>query len=79
MSDPCDLPCPLAGTVAQIALLGPLFTAYGFSAVGWACAGITLVAFCLSGWASRRDDERVPAREGVADKALEVKAAGHED
>ncbi|MGW0330779.1 MFS transporter [Streptomyces sp. NPDC003011] len=32
------------------AALAPLFTAHGFLAVGWACAGITSVAFGLSGW-----------------------------
>lgn len=30
------------------ALLAPLFTSYGFTAVGWACAAITLIAFGLN-------------------------------
>ncbi|QFR02705.1 MFS transporter [Streptomyces phaeolivaceus] len=37
------------------ALLGPLFTEYGFSAVGFVCAGITLAACGLSQWARGRD------------------------
>ncbi|MFE3789876.1 MFS transporter [Streptomyces goshikiensis] len=48
------------------ALLGPLFTAYGFSALGWVCAGITLVAFALSGWAQRRGAGRAPTDTGRA-------------
>jgi predicted MFS family arabinose efflux permease len=43
------------------ALLAPLFTAYGLPAVGWTCAGITLVAFGLSGWPYRRGGKRAPA------------------
>ncbi|WNZ10575.1 MFS transporter [Streptomyces sp. 11x1] len=39
------------------ALLGPLFTEYGFSAVGFVCAGITLAACGLSQWARGRDTE----------------------
>lgn len=41
------------------ALLGPLFTAYGFSAVGFVCAGITLAACGLGQWARRRGPEPV--------------------
>ncbi|MEE1761904.1 MFS transporter [Streptomyces sp. SP18BB07] len=37
------------------ALLGPLFTEYGFSAVGFVCAGITLAACGLSQWARGRE------------------------
>uniref|UniRef100_A0AAU2VEG9 MFS transporter n=1 Tax=Streptomyces sp. NBC_00003 TaxID=2903608 RepID=A0AAU2VEG9_9ACTN len=52
------------------ALLGPLFTAYGFSAVGWVCAVVTLVAFALSLWAHRRGGGRVPSRDGGPEHAL---------
>ncbi len=40
------------------ALLGPLFTAHGFSAVGLVCAGVTFVAFGLSEWVYGRNRER---------------------
>ncbi|KAB2345302.1 MFS transporter [Actinomadura rudentiformis] len=55
------------------ALLGPLFTAHGLSAVGWTCAGITLVAFGLSGWAYLHGDERNPP------DARREKVMAHED
>ncbi|WCD89742.1 Inner membrane transport protein YdhP [Streptomyces xanthophaeus] len=47
------------------ALLGPLFTAYGFSAVGWVCAGVTLIAFALSGWARLRGGGRTAVPDGA--------------
>ncbi|MFD4134898.1 MFS transporter [Streptomyces goshikiensis] len=59
------------------ALLGPLFTEYGFSALGWVCAGITLVAFVLSGWAQRRGIERATTGgEAAAVRTLETKGEG---
>ncbi|MFG2712109.1 MFS transporter [Streptomyces goshikiensis] len=60
------------------ALLGPLFTEYGFSALGWVCAGITLVAFVLSGWAQRRSIERATTGGGEAApvRTLETKGEG---
>lgn len=61
------------------AVLGPLFTAYGFSAVGWVCAAITLIAFALSGWAHRRRDAQAPARDGETGQALPAKAAAIDD
>ncbi|MCX4546205.1 MFS transporter [Streptomyces sp. NBC_01565] len=62
------------------ALLGPLFTEYGFSALGWACAGITFVAFALSGWAQKRGVERATGGGDAAPvRTLEAKAAGSED
>ncbi|MEV0416412.1 MFS transporter [Streptomyces sp. NPDC050448] len=61
------------------ALLGPLFTEYGFSALGWVCAGITLVAFVLSGWAQRRGIERATGGDGAPVRTLEAKVAGSED
>ncbi|MET7528372.1 MFS transporter [Streptomyces goshikiensis] len=60
------------------ALLGPLFTAYGFSALGWVCAGITLVAFVLSGWAQRRGVERAATGTGPAATGTEGPATGTE-
>ncbi|MFD9267809.1 MFS transporter [Streptomyces goshikiensis] len=60
------------------ALLGPLFTAYGFSALGWVCAGITLVAFVLSGWAQRRGVERAATGTGPAATSTEGPATGTE-
>ncbi|MFD3774855.1 MFS transporter [Streptomyces sp. NPDC058612] len=62
------------------ALLGPLFTAYGFSAVGWVCAGITLIAFVLSGRAHLRGTTgRATGSGGAPARTLEAKAAGSED
>ncbi|MFE3862300.1 MFS transporter [Streptomyces goshikiensis] len=58
------------------ALLGPLFTAYGFSALGWVCAGITLVAFVLSGWAQRRGSERAAKDTARAATGTERAATG---
>jgi predicted MFS family arabinose efflux permease len=52
------------------ALLGPLFIAHGFSAVGWVCAAVTLVAFALSVWAHRRGDGRAPAGDGDPVRAV---------
>lgn len=56
------------------ALLGPLFTEYGFSAVGFVCAGITLAACGLSQWARGREagtptgtDRAEPRAEAVAE------------
>ncbi|MEU1277826.1 MFS transporter [Streptomyces sp. NPDC005805] len=43
------------------AVMGPLFTAYGFSAVGYVCAGIMLVGCALSAVAHRRGGDRDPA------------------
>ncbi|WP_254211926.1 MFS transporter [Streptomyces sp. ADI95-16] len=60
------------------ALLGPLFTAYGFSALGWVCAGITLVAFALSGWAQRRGVERAATGTEPAATGTEGPATGTE-
>lgn len=48
------------------ALLGPLFTEYGFSAVGFVCAGITLAACGLGQWARGRD-AGTPAEEQRAE------------
>jgi DHA1 family inner membrane transport protein len=52
------------------ALLGPLFIAHGFSAVGWVCAAVTLVAFALSVWAHRRGDGRAPAGDSDPVRAV---------
>ena len=60
------------------ALLGPLFTAYGYSAVGWVCAGITLVAFGLSGWAYRRGNGQDLAGNSVTAADHEAKAVASE-
>ncbi|MBX9427144.1 MFS transporter [Streptomyces lateritius] len=71
------------GVALGAALLGPLFTAYGFSAVGWVCAGITLIAFGLSGWVYRRRHEGSPDGAGVPgkdkDTTHEARVAAHED
>lgn len=71
------------GVALGAALLGPLFTAYGFSAVGWVCAGITLIAFGLSGWVYRRRHEGSPDGDGTAgrnqDTTHEARVAAHED
>ncbi|MFE3525629.1 MFS transporter [Streptomyces sp. NPDC059161] len=61
------------------AVLGPLFAAHGFTAVGWACGGITLVAFGLSGWAYGRRNEGEPARAGAAAEEHETKVVAGED
>ncbi|MER6519085.1 MFS transporter [Streptomyces sp. NPDC001553] len=61
------------------ALLGPLFTEYGFSAVGWVCAGITLVAFALGGWAHLRSTVRATGVDDAPVHVLETKAVGRED
>ncbi|MFI6048943.1 MFS transporter [Streptomyces violascens] len=61
------------------ALLGPLFTTHGFSAVGWVCAAVTLVAFTLSLWARGRGDGRAPARDGDPEGSLAAKSAACED
>ncbi|MEU5582741.1 MFS transporter [Streptomyces huasconensis] len=37
------------------ALLAPLFTSHGFTAVGWACAAITPLVFGPSAWMCVRD------------------------
>ncbi|MFF2331289.1 MULTISPECIES: MFS transporter [unclassified Streptomyces] len=58
------------------ALLGPLFTAHGLSAVGWVCAGITLVAFGLTGWAFLRDGARTPSAGDEPDTSREAKVIG---
>ncbi|MFD3336391.1 MFS transporter [Streptomyces sp. NPDC058700] len=73
------------GVALGAALLGPLFTAYGFTAVGWVCAGITLIASGLSGWVYRRRHEGSPGVRGEGgadkdkDKAHEARVAAHED
>ncbi|MFD3991433.1 MFS transporter [Streptomyces sp. NPDC058583] len=73
------------GVALGAALLGPLFTAYGFSAVGWVCAGITLIAFGLSGWVYRRRHEGSPDGDGAPGKnqdqetTHEAGVAAHED
>ncbi|MFD7165228.1 MFS transporter [Streptomyces violascens] len=61
------------------ALLGPLFTRYGFTALGWVCAGITLVAFALSAWAHRRGAEASTRGVEAPVRTLETEAAGSED
>ncbi|MFK0259466.1 MFS transporter [Streptomyces sp. NPDC090445] len=63
------------------ALLGPLFTAYGFSAVGWVCAAVTLVAFALSGWARLRSAKPATTPEGApaAPHAGAKQAVAHEN
>ncbi len=69
------------------ALLGPLFTTYGFTALGWVCAGITLVAFALGAGAhlrATRDEGAavpVPAPEGAArtEAVAHREGAAHED
>lgn len=60
-------------------LLGPLFTAYGFTALGWVCAGITLVAFALSAGAHRRGAEQATRGNGAPVRTLKTEAAGSED
>jgi DHA1 family inner membrane transport protein len=71
------------GVALGAALLGPLFTAYGFSAVGWVCAGITLIAFGLTGWVYRRRHEGSPDGAAVPgkdkDTTHEARVAAHED
>ncbi|MER5308743.1 MFS transporter [Streptomyces sp. NPDC002773] len=70
------------GVALGAALLGPLFTAYGFSAVGYVCAGITLVAFGLSAWVYRhrdRDRDRDKDRGQDEDRAREAGVAAYED
>ncbi|MGW1864578.1 MFS transporter [Streptomyces mauvecolor] len=52
------------------ALLGPLFTAHGFSAVGRVCSAVTLVALLLSVWTRRRGDGRAPAGDGDPERAV---------
>ncbi|MFH8993203.1 MFS transporter [Streptomyces sp. NPDC017940] len=60
------------------ALLAPLFTSYGFSAVGWACASITLIAFGLSAWMHVRGKRIHPATPPSVQED-EAKALTHED
>ncbi|MFF1511197.1 MFS transporter [Streptomyces sp. NPDC058326] len=67
------------GVALGAALLGPLFTSYGFSAVGWVCAGVTLVAAGLSGWVYRRGDGRPASGDGVPGGTRGAKVPAHED
>ncbi|MGW4565438.1 MFS transporter [Streptomyces sp. NPDC004561] len=61
------------------AVLGPLFSAYGFAAVGWVCAVITLVACGLSGWSALRGGRPAATPEDGPAVGPETKAAAHED
>ncbi|WP_257234800.1 MFS transporter [Streptomyces sp. JV178] len=75
------------GVAIGAGVFGSLFSAYGFDALGWVCAAITLLAFALTGWAHRGRGERTaghptsgdPVPAAAVDRAREAKVVAHED